>query len=441
MVNPKPQLCLHGRERQILFIPLALLAFIALAISPAVAGETSTSGTFQTTNQSIWSSGTAFSYDYYKDLGTTFSANPSIGDIGCFLGACAGAEASLYLSGNIGLRIGAHVDGGSVDAAIPFNATVSAPNFVYVGQSLTPTAAIGLGTTSFSATGPTAGAYTDFYANFYASGSAEVCYVVDCSGTSGVLFNGGFTQELLAVNRNNDGELRILGLDVGMSGSVGPVSFSFNPSINGASATGGETISAVASTDVANVGVDLAQVVASAVGIPISGSLGGVINWSLLSASATLDTLFNQHFSMDSSVAVRLHVEETGEDVWCYMGMGCGAIGAAEHTGMYTITPYYYGSALFGNQTGISLAPGYDVSILYAEIPGFLSLGPLAQWSNNFPLPEISVFDNSFNLDGFDVIAGTPFQVQIVPEPCSILLLGTGFLATARLLRRRTKKG
>jgi hypothetical protein len=379
-------------------------------------------------------------FDYNKNIGTTFSYNPSIGDVGCGWGMCFGAEASLYLSGSIGLNVGAHVDSGSVSASIPFTSTVDAPTAVFIGTTITPSAAIGLGPSSFTTTGPTAGAFAEFYASIYAAGSAEACFF-GCTGTSGVLFNAAFTQELLALNRNNDGELRILGNEVPLSGSVGPVTYAFNPAIQGATASGYGTIAGTASTDVADVGVDLAAVVADAVGIPISGTLQGVLDWSLLSASATLDTYFNQSFSFTPSVAAQLHVEETGQDIWCLTGLGCDPFTAPMTSGMLTITPHYYATGLFSNDTGLVLAPGYDIGLLSASIPGFFSIGPVFQWSNQFPLPEISVYQNSFELQGFQQIEGASFQIQVVPEPYSILLVGTGFLVAARLLRRQTRRG
>src|SRR3974390_2561187 len=178
----------------------ALLGCLLVGLT-AWGGTQANSGTFVTSGQSIWASGPSFTYNYYNSIGTSFSANPSIGGISCdpIFGDCYGAEAGLSLSGSLGLNIGAHIDSGTVNASIPFNSTLTYPNIVAPHASFTPGAIIGLGSSSFMTTGPTAGAYTDLYGSFNASGYAEACFVA-CASTSGTIVNKSFTQELLAMN-------------------------------------------------------------------------------------------------------------------------------------------------------------------------------------------------------------------------------------------------
>ena len=430
-----------GRIRPILLFALAAAIVIG---GPAYADTSSYGGTFSTSGQSIWDSGAAFAKNYTASVGTGFNAHPSIGTgIGCaWLAGCWGAEASLHLVGNIGLNLGVHVDSGSVDATMPFTATIDYPHAVAYGSSFTPSAAIGMGPGTFSTTAPSVGAFADLTGHIYAGGSAQIC-VYDCWGASGTIVNAGFTAELAAFNRNNDGQLRILGDNVPLSGSLGPTEWTFTLP-GGATGSGTTALTGHVSTDVVQAGLDVAGLVADALGVPISGSLGGIIDWSLISASATLDTYLDQAFRLNPNVVVNLHVVETGQDVFCTVDTGCGAISALYGGHYLTIQPLFLMDATFRNDTGLTFAPGYDISLLSAGISGIGSIGPAFQWANNYPLPPVSLYSNAFDLQGFNVVQGQSFTVEIlaqdsVPEPASLTLLGSGIITLAMLKRKRSK--
>jgi hypothetical protein len=426
-----------GRIRPILLFALAAISMIG---GRANADTAAYGGTFTTTGQSIWDTGAAFSRDYTTSVGTGFNAHPSIGTgIGCGLfGDCYGAEAALHLVGNIGINLGAHVDSGTVAATMPFTATIDYPHSVQYGSTFTPSTTVGMGAGAFSTTAPNVGAFADLTGSIYAAGSARICFI-DCAGTSGTIVNASFTTELAAFNRNGDGQLRVMGGEVPLSGSIGPTEWTFTPPV-GATGAGTTVLTGSVSTDVVQAGLDVAGLVASALGVPISGSLG-IIDWSLISASATLDTYLDQVFWLNPNVVMNLHVVETGQDVFCTVESGCGAISAAYGGHFLTIQPYFQMDATFRNETGLVFAPGYDISLLSAGISGIGSIGPAFQWANNYPLSPVNLYSNTFDLQGFNIVAGPSFTVAIetVPEPASLTLLGSGIVTLAMLRRKRSK--
>ena len=428
-----------GRIRPILLFALAAAVVIG---GPAYADTSSYGGTFSTSGQSIWDTGASFTRDYTTSVNTPqIEWHPSIGTgIGCGLfGDCYGAEARMDLSARLGINLGAHVDSGSVDATLPFTATIDYPHSVPYGSSFTPSTSVGMGSGTFETTAPNVGAFADLTGSINASGSARICFV-GCAGASGTIVNGSFTTEMAAFNRNGDGEARVLGGEVPLSGSFDAMEWEFTLP-GGATGSGTTALAGSVSTDVAHAGLDVAGLVGSALGVPLSGSLGGFIDWGLINASVTLDSYLNQVFQLNPNVVMNLHVVETGQDVLCTVDGGCGSISAAYGGHFLTIQPYFQMDATFRNETGLVFAPGYDISLLWAGISGIGSLGPAFHWANNYPLSPIDLYGNTFDLGGFNVVAGESFTVQIdsVPEPASLTMLGSGIVTLVMLGRKRSK--
>jgi hypothetical protein len=189
----------------------------------AQAASISFNNTFETRGQSMWNSGAAYTYSYTPRATVTWNESGSGGGIWCdpIFGSCYGGTVSGRTDGEIGLGFGVRVSAGSVDTSTPVNMTFATPDARIVpGASFDVTSSYSWGTGSFSTTGPHLEAWTDFIFDVYASGRAGGC-VIWCANTGNVTFLDIDQEiELLGFNRNNDGELRLLGIPQGFGSTL-----------------------------------------------------------------------------------------------------------------------------------------------------------------------------------------------------------------------------
>jgi len=168
---------------------------------------------FTANDKSMWAEGDAFARDYTYFAGTTWNADDSVGGFVWGTGFVVGGNTD----GKIGVEFGAHLDSGSVDVHYPVHATLTLPDsgvirhgdLFKIGTSnvVDPAAQF---STMFSNVQAHADLVFDVYARLY----AEACFAWDCEDVSHTILNVNIEPELVAFNRNGDGQLRLLGLTV-----------------------------------------------------------------------------------------------------------------------------------------------------------------------------------------------------------------------------------
>ncbi len=426
------------------FCVLSLTVIIAI---PCSAGSISVPHTFQTSNQSMWGSGPAFTFNFANFYGVTWNKSGSAGDIGCgWFGDCYGVEFTAYSSGRIGVDLGFQLNSGSVNASVPTQINLSMPDEVnpYLGPFVA-NALAGYGAGLLTTASPGVSAYADLVFEILAGARGELCFV-GCGSFGGNIVNINAHPELLAFNRNNDGELRVLGNNFGIpaSGDLGGyVDYTvYLPNIS-TSGGGVPPILSSGTSSFIDLSANVVNIAANALGLPpLSGSVGP-INYNLLSAGVGLDIGLYQDFSLMPNVHIHLDVAETGQTVSFDAGSPSPGINVPFDATLLHVTPTFFMNGLFFNDTGFSLEPNVFASGGYFGVSGLGSVGPLFNQTydiGNFP---ISAYDTSFTLGGFDSFTGPTFEIKVVPEPGSLVLLGSGLAAivAAALRKRKNRRG
>ena len=428
------------------------LALACLISGPIHAGITTDQGDFSTTNQAMFGplgGAQPTSYDS-GSLGPNFTVSPTGGlGISCGFLGCFGSQSGLNLSGNFGFDLTSSVGLGSISASVPLTSTITFQDQLAGAAPLfSPGVSMAVSGGSFQTIAPSYSGGLSLSGGLSASAFHESC-TVSCSVNNYPLFSGGFSSvPVWGFNQNGTGQASILGTDVGpnsVTGQIGPVSFTLGQPQQALGANPGGDLSGVitgsVSADVASVGVNLAEIVAEATDIPFDGNIPLVLSWDLGSADLTTDVLFNQSFTVSPTVVLDLHVVQTGQDLLC-TASGCGAgltlpdynalsTTYGDPSGMLTVDPTYFLSASLSNETGIQFAPGYSFGLLSANILGD-QIGPALQLSQNFPLGQIDLFDQTFALGGWNILDGAPFDIQVVQavaEPEELGLLAVALIA------------
>jgi len=236
---------------------------------------------------------------------------------------------------------------------------------------------------------------------------------------------------------------------VATSGAAGPQGFPPPLSI---SSSGGPS-------NFLGLNANLTNMVAAALGLPplsastdlgpcLFGVCAGSASYNLLTISAGLNLGATQAFNLSATPLVAYNVTEFGANAQNFT-TGMMAVGTPfslslpDGVTMADITPTYFLSADLMNQTDLALSASAALSAI-GGCPTYLGLGgcfgPIIDLSTSFPLADIHVFNNSFGLEGWNVIQGQTFEIKATPEPGTLLLFGSGILALARGLRRRSLK-
>lgn len=412
--------------------------------------------TYGVTDQSMWGSGQATDLNYNQFFGTSWNTSRTVGDITSFTiwnpfgddpRVYAGAEIYGHTEGKVGVDVGATVNSGSVDISQQSTVQLVAPDVINSTQQLIVSSSALFGTGSISTQSPTVSAYVDLVLELEADIRGEVC-VAGCISASSTLVDESWHPELLALNRDNDGQARLLGTDLGVlpvTASAGPVELTLTPPVI---STSGEAppqpLSSSGTSDFIDLSVDIASLASTSLGFPLSGSVGigsAGIGYSLLSAGFGLDLGFYQNFAFASATPqITLDVVETGLSYSFYAGQDSPVIDPMGFD-LLNITSTLDFSGVLTSATGLNLTPYGFLEMFSANAFG-LGFGPLVDWTAEFGTLPISLFGGETSID-FDEFDGPSFQVAInrvpapVPEPGTLFLLAGGLASLAGIRRWR----
>lgn len=428
-------------------VGLSLIVACCVFAIPSWAGQTD-SVTFQTSGQSIWSSGPAFTYSYSASIsaGAGFDTGQIGPGVGCdpIFGDCYGGYAELSGSASAGLGLNFSVGSGAANSTIPVQIGLGYPTLVAPATPFSVTSSALFGSGSLNTTSPYLAASANLFGSASLNVSGKACFIGCVSGSTGI--SGGGTVNLFSFDTRTQPSASI-GLGYGVSLNVTA------PSI-GASGTGGNIINANGSSPFLGLNADITDLATGLLGLPSTHGSFGVsglltVNYNLIDIVDALNLGITQGFSLNSNVMVRYHVVDVGSAPRDFFtptfSVGTPvnfAIPAGDQHAF--ITPIYTINASLLNNTGLSLSDclnvtglGGDINILSVADPGF---GPLINASQCWPIGSLSVFDSTFGLGGWNVAQGATFEVTATPEPTSLLLLGTGILAAASGFRRPRRK-
>jgi PEP-CTERM motif len=433
----------------------SVLLFGALTASLCRADGTS-SGTldFQTSDQSMWGSGSAFNFNYDPTLvNIPVSANADFGPgttTGCFLGVCASAgfDVHAYVSGNVGLNANISVNGGTVNAAVPVNIGLGFPGAVPLDGAVSITSSAMFGTGSLSTASPTAQASLNAFADLSGGVTAKGCLGGCVSG--GTTFNTGYqSTPIFSINSATQPSGSVdLGHDVSLTVTAPYV----QTSGTGTSATNSLSISTSGSSPFLGLSADVTNLIANGLGLPPTSASfnlvpGISVGYNLVDFTAGLSLDTTQAFALNATPMVEYNVSETGSNPLSFSS-GLMTVGTpfdftfADGDTSAVVTPDYLMSATLDNNVGGALSANLGFSALGLTFPGG-SAGPLINTGKTFPVTSFSVFNDMFALMGWNSFVGNSFSIMAspnvtaTPEPGTLPLLLMGLLAVATLWRRR----
>jgi hypothetical protein len=362
------------------------------------------------------------------------------------------------------MEIGAKVDSGSIDANLDYQVTLEAPDQIMAGVpfSLTATAAQ-QASSSFQSNAPNAEAWLDGivqadlrgYSRITTGGSPFVFgdhdyrmgnkgFTDDPQSDSNLpyrnLVNVNYKPEIIGINRDQSGQLHVLGQNQGGAGSE----YSFgrfttitagNWNVAATGALNGAVVQGSDENPLVTASIDIDQMATTAAGLPPLGAgvahdFGPIafdVGYELLDVKAVLELGFKQSFSITSDVAAHLQfsqnvmLEGIGETD-TYLGPLNAIPAITLLSDSVTVAPEFIVAAQLTNDTDLTLTESLPITLFEGhanvswDVAGVTGsnnngFGPVYQQTVVSNTNAIDVYSNQFDLGGFATIAGEMFTL------------------------------
>lgn len=409
-------------------------------------------------NVNLWGGGPATTFDFTRFAGPEWNTGyQSVGKdwTVCFLIGCAGFAAELHgeTRGRLGFEYGVRGTAGSLSIEYPVRASLNISDALITGQpfSITPTLDLALngfdywaprgrnslqrvntGPPTLQSTGPSLQAHLDAIADIYVRLGGKLCAGVCPNPPDLVLDTGEQRLELLALNRNNDGAARALGMNLGSLPAQFPVTPFLSVSLDkpnldtNSNASGGVDpatgmLTSRARDDVAGLTLNLTELIGTFVPLlkPVLGKkeyLG--VGYNLLDATAglTLDLAQELGFAQAEMVThlefsdpvrnVTTGVVGTGFDI--PLGETQEFVVNARNIGM---VPTFRFTGAGSNSTDLVLGGNVGVQALALSIDG-IKLGPLVKEEASADFGTFNVWNAQGFAIPFDPVTVRPVNLE-----------------------------
>ena len=350
---------------------------------------------FQAQNQSIWTTGTAFTSDFHRFLGIDTSIGGPVGGTVIGFGLSAGATVSI----KTGFQADLHITSGDLNADLPFNVTLNDTyNKTNDTLFIDPTET-GLSGGQISSTGPNGNLELDFVFNamakYFAKGTAFGTTVVNPHGTL-----GPFKTTIPILNL--DSSKLTTSIPIPPGDPIATVDFAW-PTLN-TTPTGsgpGTATSAGTSNPIFNFNLDLVALALAALGInpdPLDFSAGG-LTVDLLSLNAGFNIDTQQQLNLSAlGLTPTLKLEDgTVENSFAFgqqLVIPNASSHDTNHDGAIDLTLNLTPNASLQNITSLAGALGFGLTIGKFDFHGID--GAVFDQPINIPLGSVPLYKNTF---------------------------------------------
>jgi hypothetical protein len=250
------------------------------------------------------------------------------------------------------------------------------------------------------------------------------------------LINVNYKPEIIGINRNESGQLHVLGQNQGGTGSqyvLGPTTITAgNWNVSATGALNGAVVQGSDEKTLVTASLDIDQMATTAAGLPPLGAgvahdFGPIafdVGYELVDIKAVLELGLKQGFSIASDVKAHLHFSENVMINGAMVQDFTGPIDAIPEITLLsdsvTVDPEFLVSALLNNDTDLTVTERLPITLLeghanvswnVAGVSGNKNtgFGPVYTANPISNTDAIEIFSDQFDLGGFDVIPGVSF--------------------------------